>query len=168
MPAKMAYWRRLAEGVTVDVDGQREHLAIGTFWRGSMWAPSVIDCMDHAPTQEHQRQAALAVDIMKRCSGVVLLCRSDMPARAEEAREHLEADFARLGRRLFDVPVILQATFQDLETGFDRRHTPEELGALIGVAERLCVASVANKCIGVREAVSLLLKEIRSRTASTP
>lgn len=156
---RMAYWKRVAEGVSVDLEGRQERVAIGSFRKGNMHIPSIIDCITNAPTEEHRQQAEVAVESLKHCAGAILIGSSQFPGMFEDAVERFRADFERLGRRLDDIPIVVQANFHDIE-GVP---PPENLGALVGVAARLCVPSVANKCIGVREALSLLLREIRSR-----
>jgi hypothetical protein len=160
----IAYWRRLAGGVTIELDGQQEEVAIGAFRTGSLYLPSVVDCMDHAPTPELHAQAMLAVESMRRCAGVVLVYRSNMRDSLQFGVEDLRADFARVGRRLEDVPIVLQATFQDELADAANVLPASVLGAAVGIPERLCVPSVANECVGVREALSLLLQEIRAQT----
>jgi hypothetical protein len=159
----VAYWRRVAEGVSVDLEGREERLAIGSFWKGNVDVPSIIDCTLDGPTPEHQQRAQIAVESLKRCGGIVLIAHSQLPGMFEDAVDRMKADLVRLGRRLEDIPVVVQANFQDVEDSL----LPADLGALVGIPAHLCVPSVANKCIGVRETLSLLLREIRSRTAST-
>jgi hypothetical protein len=162
----IAYWKRLAAGVSVNVDGREENLAIGLFRTGSLHLPSVVDCIHTGPTPDHRMQAQLAVDSMKRCAGVVVVFRSDMPAMAEVRMETLRADFRRVGRRLEDLPVVLQATFQDQDAPEVEVVSAVALGATVGIPADLCVPSVAHKCVGVREALSTLVRRIRSRAAS--
>lgn len=157
----LAYWRRLTHGVTISLDGRDERLTIGSCWTGSMSPSSVVEWAEGgAPTTDHQVQARLAVDAMKRCDGVIVIANSQSPYLLEYVVEDLRADFLRVGRRFEGIPIVLQANFQDIPTAA----SPAALGALVGVPAHLCVPSVANKCIGVREALSLLLREIRSRS----
>lgn len=161
---KMAYWRRLAAGVKVELDGEVEELAIGTFRRGSLYLPSVVACTEDASTAEQKVQAQLAVQSLRHCAGVVLVYRSHNTNPLVVGVDQLRADFARIGRQLEDVPVVLQATFQDAD--WSELLTPADLGAAVGIPSRLCVPSIATKGNGVREALSVLLKEIRSRAGA--
>ena len=159
----MAYWRRIAAGVTVELNGNEERLAIGSFRKGNMDLPSIVDATRDAPTLEHREQATIAVRSLQRCEGVLLICHSQFPGLFQDAVDNLRADLQRIGRRLEDIPTVVQATFQDIE-GVP---SPGSLGALVGISEYFCVPSVAANCIGVREALSLLLSVVRSRGSRT-
>lgn len=155
----MTYWKRLADGVTIELDGREERVAIGSFLKGNLDIPSIIDCVRDGPTPEHREHAQLAVQSLRRCTGMILIGHSQLPGMFQDAVDRVRADLARLDRSLDDIPLVVQANFQDLE-GVP---SPADLGALVGVPAHLCVASVANECIGVREALAVLLREIRSR-----
>lgn len=155
-----AYWRRLVDGVVCEIDGRPESFQIGAVCRHNLIIPSIVEYAQTGTSDELRLQAARAVPILEACEGIVVVCRSNAPERLEEAMDELDGDLRRVGRTRQQLPIVLQATFQDVAGVL----SPAALGKTVGIRPHLCVASVANKCIGVREALSLLLQEIRSRT----
>jgi len=152
----MSYWKRLHRGIPMSFGTTHTSVSISTFRKGNLSVDSIVEFVNNAPNQELRDSASMALDGIKKADGIVILSRSDDLEFFRYHFENIEANFSLLGRNVHDIPLVVQATFQDDEDAFH----PSEIASELGLEEKFCFASCPPKGQNVREPLAKLIEMI--------